>query len=235
MRYDPVFSAALLGHAVSDRSQSVDKRDVSDEARDVRGRWTAEAGADFSTDDVALRFGDIRRWTWATRDELKQIRDGTEYRGSLGNRLLVNMAFADPTKDTTYRGAFLRSTKERVASEYTVGKQIDLPLTSFSRDAGEAGAYINRSRAAEHAAGLRDGTVTMAQFRLEPGAQMADLGATRAGVDAEVVTAGRFEITSLTHDQTVTVAYGSGPPPLQTYQQDGVTVIGLRQVGIIAP
>jgi hypothetical protein len=75
----------------------------------------------------------------------------------------------------------------------------------------------------------------MVMFHLEPGAQVADIGATSI-TDAEVVTAGRFEVTSLAHEQTATIGYGSGHgADRQTYQQDGVTVIGLRQIGIIKP
>jgi hypothetical protein len=210
-------------------------KSVEDEARDARGRWTAGAGEDFSKDDVALRFDDIHRWTWASRDDLAEIRAGAGHPGTLGNRFLVNMAFADPTTETTYRGAFVPGTKEQIAAEYAVGKQIDLPLTSFSRQEQEAGAYLNGIMAHDYRDGLSNGTVNMVMFHLEPGAQVADIGATSI-TDAEVVTAGRFEVTSLAHEQTATIGYGSGHgADRQTYQQDGVTVIGLRQIGIIKP
>lgn len=197
-----------------------------DELRDNAGRWTDDRD---DPDEVALRFDDVRRWTWATRDEIQQFRDPTS---SLGRRFIANMAAADPTTETTYRCAFLPMSEKAVVAEYPPGKTIDLPLLSFSRSESDAGGYINGIMGHEYTAGLADGSVTAVQFRLDPGAQMADLGATGAGVDHEVVTAGRFEVTSVTPDQTVPARFGSGG---QTYQQDGVTIIGLKQVATVRP
>ena len=151
--------------------------------------------ATFFANDFAGSFEAVEQY----RDEAaRALADGDPVsQPTLAGLDLIN---ASPLTDATvYRGA--NFTDQQLAN-FTTGNSIDLPFASFSYNQRETEQYLNFS-----------GNNNAVQFQLEPGAKGLPLQtlAPRA-IYGEVVTSGRFDITSVTND-------GSK------------TIVGLRQVG----